>query len=68
MPTYVYRCQKCSETIELSRRIDERDYPASCPKCGLPNAKRELAAPNIVLRGSGWHNQEYNKTGRRHGS
>ena len=32
MPTYQYECEKCGETFELRRHIDDRVKPA-CPKC-----------------------------------
>ena len=53
MPTYGYRCQKCSHEYELWQRMtDAPDAP--CPTCG--GAGRRLIFPvGIVFKGSGFY-------------
>jgi putative FmdB family regulatory protein len=35
MPVYEYQCPKCGTVYEETRRIDDRNKPVSCPKCGV---------------------------------
>ena len=46
MPLYDFRCQDCSELVELSLHVDEyeqkRDEGVECPKCHGHNLQPEL--------------------------
>ncbi len=53
MPTYVYRCRNCQETIEVVQRFSD-DPLQRCPHCG-GSLSRLLFPPAIVFKGSGWY-------------
>ncbi len=62
MPLFEYKCKKCAHHFD---KIEK--YTAStvktCPKCG-GKAERQLAAPAIQFKGSGWYVTDYGgKTG-----
>lgn len=48
MPTYVYRCPKCTKRMDLSRRFDEMDDPAECLDCGTA-VERVFAPPTDIF-------------------
>jgi len=57
LPLFEYKCRKCGHRFE---KIEK--YTASavktCPKCGA-KAERQLAAPAIQFKGSGWYVTDY---------
>ncbi len=57
MPLYEYKCAKCGNRFE---KIEPLSAPATqkCPKCG-GKAERQLAAPAIQFKGSGWYVTDY---------
>ena len=53
MPTYGYRCPKCSTEFEVWQSM--RDDPgAPCPVCGAA-AARQFFPAGIVFKGSGFY-------------
>ncbi len=54
---YEYKCAKCGNRHE---KIEPVSAPATqkCPKCG-GKAERQLAAPAIQFKGSGWYVTDY---------
>lgn len=54
MPTYEYKCLGCSNTVEMSRSVDERDEPVECVSCGLEST-RVYNAPGIQFKGTGFY-------------
>jgi len=59
MPTYDYRCKKCSHTWEEFQSIKA---PASkkCPECKKLQAERQISAgAGILFRGSGFYLTDY---------
>jgi putative FmdB family regulatory protein len=53
MPTYGYRCTKCSTEFEAWERM--ADPPAGrCPACGA-KGKRQFFPAGIVFKGSGFY-------------
>lgn len=53
MPTYLFRCEKCGETVEIRQRMtDER--PTNHETCGGKLA-RIWTAPAIGFKGSGFY-------------
>lgn len=42
MPIYDYECKACGHVFDEKRKIDERDNPIDCPKCGGKEAKRQM--------------------------
>jgi putative FmdB family regulatory protein len=57
VPLYEYKCAKCSNRFE---KIEHVSAPTvqKCPKCG-GKAERQLAAPAIQFKGSGWYVTDY---------
>ena len=57
MPLYEYKCVKCGHRFE---KIESLSAPTTqkCPKCGK-KAERQLAAPAIQFKGSGWYVTDY---------
>lgn len=57
MPLYEYKCVKCANRFE---KIELLSAPTTqkCPKCG-GKAERQLNAPAIQFKGSGWYVTDY---------
>ena len=57
MPLYEYKCVKCGRRFE---KIESVSAPETrkCPKCG-GRAERQLTAPAIQFKGSGWYVTDY---------
>jgi len=57
MPTYEYRCSKCSKDFEIVQKITD-DPVEKCPKCG-EHVERLINATNFILKGTGWYKSDY---------
>ena len=57
MPLYEYQCVKCKKRFE---KIEKLSAPKTqkCPHCG-GKAERQLSAPGIQFKGSGWYVTDY---------
>lgn len=44
MPVYKYKCSKCDETLEVLRKIQQRDDAYFCPVCNTIT-KRVVTTP-----------------------
>jgi putative FmdB family regulatory protein len=57
LPLYEYKCGKCGHVFE---KIENHSASTTkkCPKCGA-KAERQLAAPAIQFKGSGWYVTDY---------
>jgi putative FmdB family regulatory protein len=57
LPLYEYKCEKCGHRFE---KIESHtaSLTKKCPKCGA-KAERQLAAPAIQFKGSGWYVTDY---------
>jgi len=57
LPLYEYKCAKCGHRFE---RIENHNASETkkCPECG-GKAERQLAAPAIQFKGSGWYVTDY---------
>jgi putative FmdB family regulatory protein len=57
VPLYEYKCAKCANRFE---KIEPLSAPTTqkCPKCG-GKAERQLNAPAIQFKGSGWYVTDY---------
>ena len=53
MPTYEYKCVKCSKTQEHNRGVDNRDDEVLC-ECGEP-MKRSFNAVPIKFNAPGFY-------------
>lgn len=57
MPLYEYKCGKCGHRFEKIESVSATTTK-KCPKCGR-RAERQLAAPAIQFKGSGWYVTDY---------
>lgn len=57
MPLYEYKCVKCGHRFEKIENVNAAEIK-KCPKCGA-KAERQLAAPAIQFKGSGWYVTDY---------
>lgn len=59
MPLYEYKCAKCGKRFEKIENVSAPERQ-KCPKCG-GRAERQIAAPAIQFKGSGWYVTDYAK-------
>ena len=57
MPLYEYKCATCGERVEIIQRVSDPPY-SHCPKCG-GEMKKQLSAPAIQFKGSGFYKTDY---------
>ncbi len=57
MPLYEYKCTSCGKRFELIQKFSDPPQTA-CPSCGQ-TAERQLSAPAIQFKGSGWYVTDY---------
>ena len=57
MPLYEYKCAKCGNRFEKIETVSAPERQ-KCPKCG-GRAERQIAAPAIQFKGSGWYVTDY---------
>lgn len=57
MPLYEYKCDKCGHVFEKIESLSA-STTKKCPKCG-GKAERQLTAPAIQFKGSGWYVTDY---------
>ena len=60
MPLYSFVCLVCGVHFEERRHFKDADSPAVCPN-GHTNVHRELLAPAVVFKGSGWYSTDHRK-------
>lgn len=75
MPIYDWRCKACGagNTVRASSQDDVtpnyRTPPEECEGCGEKTPENferviDRSSANFVLKGDGWHRDEYTRTGR----
>jgi putative FmdB family regulatory protein len=57
MPIYDYRCAGCGHRFEVIHAV-HGPGPDGCPSCGAPEIRKEIAAPAIHFKGTGWAKKE----------
>lgn len=57
MPLYEYKCTKCGHRFEKIESVSAAPTK-KCPECG-GRAERQLAAPALQFKGSGWYVTDY---------
>lgn len=60
MPLYEFKCRQCEHVFEV--RQAWKDPLPECPECH-GEVRKVLQAPALVFKGSGWHVNDYGKTG-----
>ena len=66
MPTYTYRCQKCGEEFERFQSMSDEPVKR-CPTC-KGKVQRTFHPVGIVLKGSGFHRNDYRSPAKTSGS
>ncbi len=66
MPIFIYRCADCGEQDEIAVKSSHLPSTLDCPWCG-GMMRRVYTAPTIILKGSGFHRNDYGKYGRKKG-
>jgi len=61
LPLYEYKCVKCGHRFEKIESVSA-STTKKCPQCG-GKAERQLAAPAIQFKGSGWYVTDYASKG-----
>ncbi len=57
MPIYEFECRKCKAHLEVFQKISDKP-PVKCRKCG-GRLERQVSAPAIQFKGSGWYVTDY---------
>ena len=58
MPIFDYKCEVCGHTFDVLQKAGEGPL-RKCPECGKLKLKKQLAAPNFHLKGSGWYKTDF---------
>lgn len=59
---YDYQCRACKHEFTDSAKVDERNDPKPCPKCGRKARRKEVSqGVRHVLKGSCWARDKYGK-------
>ena len=62
MPIYEYRCQSCNHELEVMQKLSDPEL-SDCPACGKPELKKLISAVGFRLKGSGWYETDFKKSG-----
>ena len=62
MPLYEYKCAKCDHIYEKIQKFSDKPR-AKCPECGGAG-KRQISAPAIHFKGTGWYITDYSRKGQ----
>ena len=57
MPIYEYECRKCKAHVEAFQKVNDKPL-TRCRKCG-GKLERQISAPAIQFKGSGWYVTDY---------
>ncbi len=58
MPIFDYECSACGHAFDALQKAGEGPL-RKCPECGKLSLKKLLAAPNFVLKGTGWYQTDF---------
>jgi putative FmdB family regulatory protein len=64
MPTYEYKCSKCSHLFEDLQKISDPPLK-KCPKCGAPVERIISGGSGLIFKGSGFYITDYKKSGEK---
>ena len=62
MPTYHYRCRKCSHEFEEFQAMSD-DPITVCPKCGGETHRLISGGTGFIFKGSGFYTTDYKNRG-----
>jgi putative FmdB family regulatory protein len=58
MPIFDYHCEACGHHFDVLQKVGEGAL-RKCPECGKLKLKKQMAAPNFHLKGSGWYKTDF---------
>lgn len=64
MPIYEYRCEACGHEMEALQKLSD-DPLTQCPECKEPALKKQISAAGFRLKGGGWYETDFKKSGKR---
>ena len=64
MPIYEYQCQSCGHDLEKLQRINDQPL-TDCPDCGEAELRRLVSAAAFRLKGAGWYETDFKKSGKK---
>lgn len=64
MPIYEYQCTDCGHQLEALQKMSE-DPLRDCPECGKPALEKLISAAGFRLKGGGWYETDFKKSGRK---
>jgi len=62
MPIYAYRCAKCGHERDVMQKLSDAPLTV-CPECKSEGFAKQLTAPGIQLKGSGWYATDFKNNG-----
>jgi putative FmdB family regulatory protein len=62
MPLYEYLCENCQKKFEVIQKFSDEPIQV-CRLCGGGPVEKQLSAPGIHFKGSGWYITDYAKSG-----
>lgn len=67
MPTYTYKCMKCSHEMDVFHGMTEKPR-VKCTSCGSTQTRKLLGTgAGLIFKGSGFYETDYKKNGGRSG-
>ena len=64
MPIYEYQCTDCGHELEALQKMSD-DPLRDCPDCGKPALQKLISAAGFRLKGAGWYETDFKKSGRK---
>ncbi|OED37112.1 hypothetical protein AB834_02160 [PVC group bacterium (ex Bugula neritina AB1)] len=61
MPTYDYRCEKCSHVFEIFHGMNDSSQK-KCEKCDGVAGKLIGAGSGVIYKGTGFYTTDYNRS------
>jgi len=62
MPIYEYQCKACRHELEVIQKVSEEPLKF-CPECGQPELNKRVSAAGFRLKGGGWYETDFKKSG-----
>lgn len=64
MPIYEYQCDACASRFEALQKLGEEPLQM-CTLCGAGPVNKLVSTPSFRLKGSGWYETDFKKSGQR---
>ena len=64
MPIYEYQCTECGHELETIQKMSD-DPLKDCPECHKPALQKLISAAGFRLKGGGWYETDFKKSGRK---